>query len=83
MSLNLVSVYRGRDHDLWRVVWQPINREAILHARQVLSGSDHGAEAMSKSTSSVNSSKIIKTSESEKIHYAKWYRGVLDGKMTR
>ena len=83
MSLNLVSVYRGRDRDLWRVVWQPINREAISHARRVLSESNHGAEAMSKSTSSVKKSNIIKKSKSGNIYYAKWSRGVLDGQMTR
>ena len=83
MSLDLVSVHRGCDRDLWRVVWQPINREAILHARRVLSEADHGAEAMSKRTSSVGKSKVIKKSQSGKVYYAKWSRGVLGGHITR
>ncbi len=82
MSLNLVSVYRGCDRGLWRVVWQPINREAIMHARRVLSESEHGSRSKSKSTSTGTNSKVIKKSKPVNTYYTKWSRGTLDGQAT-
>ena len=80
MSLHLVSEYRGPDRDLWRVVWHPINQQAILHARQVLSKSEGSADAVSKRTFDVKKSKVVKKHSRKKTYYAKWCVGVLDGK---
>jgi len=68
MPLQLVSVYRGADRDLWRVVWQSINREAILHARHVLSESNCRADSTRKMASEVKKIDMVKKVDIKKTY---------------